>query len=220
MIQKIAADDLAEFAEPFIDAASRDLLQTFAGQSLPELIQDIPFAKTAIAIGRVFNGTKELYRTRMMLAFLAGWHNGAKTVTEFNNLNEDEKIRLRGLVVAQLDMQTDERQAEAIGYVVDAYLRRDIDQNIFNGVVSEIKNTNPLLYYFDADIISVTKNDCGGYEATGAVELLPSVFGHNTVTGIGVWGSSGAYKFVLSKLGQAFFQNVYNPMLLKYQNKP
>lgn len=217
MSKKVNTDDLADLSEPLIDETSRQLLQTFAGESLPALVGEIPIAKTALAIGKVFNSAKEFYRTKMMLSFLQGLQDGTKTMDQFLHLDEDNKSHLRGLIVSQLDMQTDVRQAEAIGYIVDAYLRNDIDLLTFNGVVSEIKNTNPLLYYFNVDSIIITQNDTGGFEATGPVELVPPAFGHNTITGIGLLGSTGEYKFVLSKLGQAFFEYVYTPMSTKYE---
>ena len=63
-------------------------------------------------------------------------------------LSEKDKSKLRGLVISQLDLQSDERQAEAMGYAIDAYLSNKIDRLMLVGIISELKNINPLLFYF------------------------------------------------------------------------
>lgn len=217
MTKKLSGDDLAELSEPFIDEATRDLLESFAGEALPVLVGEIPVAKTVLAVSRLFSSAREFHRTKMMLSFLDGLTNGTQTIEEFNSLEDENKNALRSIIVAQLDMQSDERQAEAIGYLVDAYLSKEVDRLMFTGVLSEIKNTNALLYYFSVDSIIVTDNGYGSQEATGPIDLLPAAFGHNTVTGIGQWGSTGEYKFALTRLGQVFFKHIYLPMSIKYQ---
>lgn len=217
MTNKVTISDLSDLVEPFIDEANRILLQEFAGEAMPMLLNEIPIAKTVIAVGKFFNSAKEFHRTKMMISFLNGLDNGTKTMEDFNKLEDIDKDYLRGLVVSQLDMQSDDRQAEAIGHLFDAYLDKKVDRLMFSGVMSEIKNTNPLLYYFSVDSIVVVDNQYGGKEATGPVDLLPAAFGHNTVTGIGQWGSTGDYKFVLTRLGLVFFKYIYDPMSIKYQ---
>ena len=215
-----AADenDLADISEPIIDEASRQLLERFAGEALPDIIGEVPIAKTIIVVGKLFDSARQYHRTKNLKAFLSGLENGDKTMLEFEKLPADEKNMLRGLVISQLDLHSDERQAEALGLIVDAYLWKRIERLTLVGIVSELKNTNPLLYYVNVDAISTHHDDLNKeiIIARGPTYLLPAAFGHNTITGIGQWDSSGDYKFVLTRLGQAFFKHVYAPMFHKH----
>lgn len=216
-MERLSADDAAEVVEPFLDEASRELFEKFAGEAMPELLGEIPLVKSVLIASKIFNTAKAYHRTRMMISFLAGLQNGEKDIQEFENLSEEDKSYVRSIVVSQLDLQSDERQSEAIGLITDAYLKRKIDRLKFVGVVSEIKNTNPLLYYFSVDSLNVTFTAHGSAEVTGPTELLPAAFGHNTVTDIGMLGSTGRGIYVLSQLGRKFFEHVYRPMSDKYQ---
>lgn len=218
MSTKPSVDDLADISEPFIDEASRQLMERFAGQMLPELVGEIPVARTVLAIGKLFDSARQYHRIKNLLAFISALENGNKAMDEFEKLSGDEKSSLRGLVISQLDLHSDERQSEALGLVVDAYLRKDVDRLTLIGIISELKNTNPLLYYVNVDAISMRQDDLitDMVVATGPTHLLPAAFGHNTVTGIGQWGSTGDYKYVLTGLGRSFFKHVYMPMFNKY----
>lgn len=55
-----AADenDLADISEPIIDEASRQLLERFAGEALPDIIGEVPIAKTIIVVGKLFDSAR------------------------------------------------------------------------------------------------------------------------------------------------------------------
>lgn len=216
MSNKPDADDLADLTEPFADEATKYLLKSFAGELMPEILENVPVIKTGVVIGKLFNSAKATYRANMMANFLRALQSNAKTMDEFVKLSDDDKAYIRGLVISQLDLHTDERQAEALALIVDAYLWQKVDRLTFVGILAEIKNTNPLLYYFNVDAIQLTTEDTGVVAASGPTHLLPAAFGHNTVTGIGMWGSTGDYKFTVTNLGKAFFAHVYEPMAAKY----
>lgn len=213
---KATPDDLADLTEPFLDEGIKQLADRFAGEALPEIAGEIPVLKTLVAVGKVFNSAKDYHRTRMLLAFLSSLKDGSKSMDDFEALSEEDRAGVRGLVIAQLDMQTDVLQAEAIAFIVDAYLSGEIHWLVFVGVLSEIKNTNPVLYRFNVDAITVDWKESGVAEAAGPTHLLPAAFGHNTITGIGQWDSVGTYLFVLSNLGKDFFKYVYEPMMQKH----
>lgn len=216
--RSVDENDLADISEPLIDEAGRRVLATFAGEALPEIIGDVPIAKTVIIVGKLFNSARQYHRIKNLKAFLLGLENGDKTMLEFGKLSVNEQNMLRGLVISQLDLHSDERQAEALGLIIDAFLWKRVDRLTMVGIVSELKNTNPLLYYFNVDAISTYRDDLNKEMilARGPTYLLPAAFGHDTITGIGSWDSTGDYKFVLTKLGQAFFKQVYKPMFRKY----
>jgi hypothetical protein len=218
MSKNVDADDLTDLSEPYIDEASRQLLERFAGYMLPEIVGEIPVAKTILVVGKLFDNARQYHRTKNLLSFISALENGSKTMEEFEKLPEDEKSTLRGLIISQLDLHSDERQAEALGLVVDVYLRKDIDRLTFIGIVSELKNTNPLLYYVNVDAISTHPDNLNKeiIIARGPTHLLPAAFGHNIVSGTGGWDSIVGNEYTLTKLGQSFFKYVYTPMFNKY----
>lgn len=213
MNDKPDIDDLADLTEPFADEGTKYLLRGFAGELMPEILENVPVIKTGVVISKLFNTAKATIRAKMMYSFLHALQTNDKTMQEFEKLPAEDRAYIRGLVISQLDMHTDERQAEALALLVDAYLWRQIDRLTFVGIVSEIKTANPLLFYFDVDAVTFEVKNNGSVEARGATHLLPAAFGHNTVTGIGQWSSTGEYKFVVTPLGKSFYDHVYTPML-------
>ncbi|QQS20111.1 hypothetical protein IPL85_01500 [Candidatus Saccharibacteria bacterium] len=215
MSNKPDTDDLADLTEPFADEASKQLLKSFAGELMPDILENVPVIKTGVVIGKLFNSAKSTYRANMMASFLHGLQANTKTMDEYEKLSVDDKAYIRGIVISQLDLHTDERQAEALALLVDAYLWQRVDRLTFIGIVSELKNTNPLLYYFNVDPISYG-NYNGVVVAKGPTYLLPSAFGNTTSMGVNTYDSAPDTQFVLTKLGKAFFEHVYDPMATKY----
>ncbi|MBL8158969.1 hypothetical protein JNJ66_00770 [Candidatus Saccharibacteria bacterium] len=213
MAKKADVNDLAELSEPLIDDAGKKLLERFVGQSLSELVQEIPLAKLGLVVGKLFESAREYHRTKNLVAFLSAFENGDKAMDEFDKLQEHTKQSLRGLVLSQLDLHSDETQAKALGLTVDAYLTRKIDRETFTGIVAELKSTNPLLYSAQTAPIYIYQDDLNKsiLIARGPTYLLPAAFGYNTTSGGGTWGSSATNKFVLTKLGVGFIKHVYGP---------
>lgn len=218
--QKANQDDLAEISEVLVDKASKGFLDAFLGENAADFIESVPAGKLTLAIGKLFMSAKDHHRTKMLRSFLNGMQSGDRTFDEFKELDENMKNDLRGLVLAQLDLQTDERQAEAIGLIVDAYLSKNVDRLIFIGIVSEIKNTNPLLYYFSVDSLTVDKmhTNFGKPVIKGNVRLLPAVFYISSATeGSHGWDAVPGSVDHPTGMGEAFFKYVYDPMCEKYQ---
>lgn len=137
---------------------------------------------------------------------------------EFNVLSDKEKDRIRSLVISQLDLQSDELQAEAMGFAVRAYLAGKIVNLSLMGIVSEIKNTNPLLYNPKTDPLRVSHDKIGpALVVDGSVNLLPAAFYYQGIdpNSLG-WGGITSTRTVLSKLGEDFYEYVYQPMNKKY----
>lgn len=218
--KRVDSNDLAELSEFFIDESSRGFLEAFVGDASADLIEAIPAGKTVLAIGKLFSSAKNYYRTKMLLAFLDGIEDGGKSMSDFSALSDQEQSDLRGLVISQLDSQSDERQSEAMAYTVNAYLAKKIDRLTLVGIISEIKNTNPLLYYFSVDSLVVDKlhTNFGKPVIKGPIHLLPVAFYRESMTegSIG-WDAIPGTAPIATELGQAFFENVYEPMSIKYQ---
>lgn len=219
--KKVNIDDLAELSEVLLDASSKDLLETLIGETAGDFIESVPGGKLTLAIGKLFSSAKDHHRRKMLEAFLVGMQNGDKSFHDFNKLPEEEKSDLRGIVLAQLDLQTDVRQAEAIGLIVDAYLANKIDRLIFVAIVSEIKNTNPLLYYFSVHMLEIDKmhTNFGRPIIKGNVRLLPAIFYDTSATESSHSWSTAPNVIVEhpTETGEAFFKYVYEPMAEKYQ---
>ena len=146
--EKADVDDLADLAEPLLDKASIKFLESFTGATSADFIESLPAGKLVITTARLFSSAKNHYRKEYLKLFLQGLKAGNNTMEEFDKLSKKDKSKLRGLVISQLDLQSDERQAEAMGYAVDAYLSNKIDRLMLVGIISELKNINPLLFYF------------------------------------------------------------------------
>lgn len=216
-IQRPTASDLADMLEPFTDVATSEIFKSFAGEALPDLLKELPAIKYGIAVNQLFNSAKKSFRFRQMASFLHALDSNDPPAKEvLNNLPEEQKSYLREVVIGQLDSQTDTRQAEALALLVDAYLKKEVDRLSFVGIVAELRVINPLLFYFNVDSINTEEDSDGVTKASGPTYLLPPAFGHNTVTGIGQWGSAGNYYFSLTNLGKVFIKHVYTPMQQRY----
>ena len=219
-IRKADSDDLAEISEVLIDKASRGFLDAFLGANAADFIESVPAGKLTLAIAKLFVSAKDYHRTKMLRAFLSGLQSGSKPFDDFEELDENMKNDLRGLVLTQLDLQADERQAEAMGLIVDAYLAKKIDRLIFIGIVFEIKNTNPLLYYFSVDSLTIDtmQTNFGKPVIKGSVRLLPAVFYNTSATeGSHGWSAVPGTVDHPTGMGEAFFKYIYDPMSEKYQ---
>lgn len=218
--KKIDTDDLAELSEVFIDQISQGALESFLGEAASNFIEAVPAGKIVLATGKIFSSAKSYHRTKMLIAFLQSMESGEKSFDDFVKLDEQSKSNLRGLIIAQLDLQTDERQAEAMGLIVNAYLAEKVDRLTFIGIVSEMKNTNPLLYYFSVDSLAIDQlhTNYGKPVIKGNVKLLPAVFYYTSATESSVgWGAIPGTADHPTGMGEAFFKYVYEPMLEKYQ---
>ena len=218
--QKADSDDLAEISEVLMDKASKGFLDAFLGTNAADFIESVPAGKLTLAIAKLFVSAKDHHRTKMLRAFLSGLQSGSRSFDDFKELDENMKNDLRGLVLTQLDLQADERQAEAMGLIVDAYLAKKIDRLIFIGIIFEIKNTNPLLYYFSVDSLTIDKmhTNFGKPVIKGNVRLLPAVFYISSATESSHgWSAVPGSVDHPTGMGEAFFKYVYEPMSEKYQ---
>lgn len=219
MLKKIDPNDMADFTEPFIDEVSKQLLQKFAGEAMPELLEDAPLIKYGVFVGKLFGVAKNYHRMKMLSAFLTGLRNGTKSMEEFEALSEDDRNSLRGLVIAQLDLLTDDRQGEAVGLAVDAHLQGDIDKLTLRGILAELKNINPLLYYSKMPRLEKSYKVMNSYRIEGSLALLPNAFYSNITEPIKQKGQIfqlGTNKHIATHLGEAFFLHILEPLSLKY----
>lgn len=174
--KKADVDDLADLTEPLLDKASIKFLESFTGATSADFIESLPAGKLIITTARLFSSAKNYYRERYLKSFLQGLKVGDNTMEDFNKLSENDKSKLRGLVISQLDLQSDERQAEAMGCAVDAHLSNKIDWIMLAGIVSELKNINPLLFYFSEYNLYIDNGHTvyGRPIIKGPVHLLPA----------------------------------------------
>ncbi len=219
--KKADVDDLADLTEPFLDKASIKFLESFAGTTSADFIESLPAGKLVITTARLFSSAKNHYRKEYLKSFLQGLKAGNNTMEEFDKLSKKDKSKLRGLVISQLDLQSDERQAEAMGYAVDDYLSKKIDQLMLAGIVSELKNTNPLLFYFSKYYLHID-NSPTSYDSPvlkGPISLLPAAFYTETMDeDSSGWGAIPSIVSIPTEIGKLFFTYVYEPMFEKYKS--
>lgn len=219
--RKADIDDLADLAEPILDKASIKFLESFAGTESANFIESLPAGKLIITTARLFSSAKNCYRERCLKSFLQGLKVGDNTIEDFNRLSEDTKSKLRGLVISQLDLQSDERQAEAMGYAVDAYLSNKIDWMMLAGIVSELKNINPLLFYFSEYNLYIDNSHTvyGKPIIEGLVHLLPAIFYSKIMTERSAgWSAVPSTAPTPTPIGKLFFNYIYEPMAKKYKS--
>ena len=134
----------------------------------------------------------------------------ALSLDDFNRLPPDEQKHVIDILVTELDNQSDDLQSKAMGYLFNAYISGSIDRLMFMGIAHELRNTNPLVFYFNVDNVdgyNLTPQSSGATSISGPVHYLPNSFVSNSTDKL--MFSSELY---LTNLGQAFFDNVYLPM--------
>lgn len=211
---KIDANDIADIAEPAFDLFTSDAYKIFFNNVPNEFLVDIPIAKYAVIGNKLFDNAKFAMRVKKLDKFLSTLNRGEKAIEAYGKMIDEEKSTLQSLILTEIDMQTEEKQAEATGYLLEAYLLNKIDRVEFVAILAEIKYTNPIIYFINRDSISIKQADNGVVTATGPTNLIPNVFGHNTITGIGQWDSTGNYIFVITDLGKLYFEHVYKPFVI------
>lgn len=219
--RKADMNDLADLVEPLLDKASIKFLESFAGAELADFVESLPTGNLVIATARLFSSAKNHHRERHLKSFLQGLKTGNNTIEDFNKLSEKDKSKLRGLVISQLDLQSDERQAEAMGYAVGAYLSNKIDWIMLTGIISELKNINPLLFYFSEYYLYIDNNHTsyGKPILEGPASLLPASFYNNTIRqGGSGWSAVSSTVAIPTEIGRLFFTYVYEPMAEKYKS--
>ena len=218
--EKADVDDLADLAEPLLDKASIKFLESFTGATSADFIESLPAGKLVITTARLFSSAKNHHRERHLKSFLQGLKAGNNTIEEFNKLSEKDKSKLRGLVISQLDLQSDERQAEAMGYAVDVYLSNKIDLLMLVGIISELKNINPLLFYFSEYNLYIDNGHTiyGRPIIKGPVHLLPAIFYSVMTEDSAVWSPELSTTPTPTPIGKLFFRHIYEPMAEKYKS--
>ena len=99
-------------------------------------------------------------------------------------------------------------QAEALGYLAEAYLLKRIGHNDFVGVATEIKRINPVI--FGGDERSRIFHEEGGI-VSGPYGMLPSAFiSDQSIVGGNIMINPGSR--YLTNLGQCFYRYVYERM--------
>jgi hypothetical protein len=146
-----------------------------------------------------------------MRAFLNALIDEKFSIDDFRELPQSEQQMVIDILVAELDGQTDDKQAEALALLFAAYIRKDIDRLIFHGVAHELKNINPLTFYFNVDNLTTGESKAGIRLTGGPTHYLPSTFYGNRSDTLNF--SSDLF---LTNLGKIFFTCIYNPMMQKY----
>lgn len=221
--------DIPELAEPFFDEVSSTMAKGLFAITLPEIAKDLPILKYVKTTADLYGAYRISKLHRRLKTFLKALQNGGFTLDDFYALPSEQQEQVVDILVTELDSQSDDLQAEALGHLFTAYISKDIDHLLFLGVAHELKNINPLVFYFNVD--SYTFDDAARLESltpvhagffntpmpvqikSGPVQYLPSTFITGSTNASGSFQiSSNAY---MTNLGEAFFNYVYKPMQQK-----
>jgi hypothetical protein len=209
--KKPVADNLPDLAEPFFDEASTTIAREVFGATLPDVVKELPVLKYIKTASDIYSTYRLQKIHRRLKAFLSALIAGNFTLDEFSKLSADDQKYVVDILVTELDSQSDDMQSEAMGYLFNAYIAGSIDRLMFMGIAHELKNANPLVFYFNVDSYNLTPRNTGTTIDSGPVHYLPASFVANGTDKLAF--SSELY---LTNLGQAFFDNVYNPMSQKH----
>jgi hypothetical protein len=209
-VQKIISNEAADLAEPLFDKASTELVKGLFGAVLPEIIKDLPVLKYIKTAGDIYGAYRISKLQHSLRQFLRALLEGNFNLEDYYRLPEAEQRQIIDILTTELDNQTDDRQAEALGLLFNAYISRTISTLIFIGLTHELKNINPLVFSSDEFKITRFGKDMRNIRIEGPVHYLPNSFYSN---------SNGQFSFstdlLLTNLGEAYFDYVYNPMLKK-----
>lgn len=207
--RNIIKKDSHDLVEPLFDEASSQLADSLFHYAVPDLARDLPVIKYFKMGADLYSSYKVLALRKKMKAFLESLLVGGFGISAYEKLEQHEKETMIDVLVTELDSQTDRLQSEALGLLFIAYVRQAIDRLTFLGIAHELKNTNPLLFYFNVDGIGVTeKYKTKELAISGPVHYLPSSF-YSDGTDKLQFSSEGPF---LTNLGKAFYNNVYLPM--------
>lgn len=203
--------DLTDLTEPFFDEASVAIARDIFGVALPDIVKDLPVLKYVKTASDVYGAYRLQKLHRRLKSFLNALIEGNFNLEDFVELPKDDQRQVVDILVTELDSQADDLQSEATGYLFNAYIRGSIDRLMFMGIAHELKNTNPLVFYFNADSYKLTEREPGTTIDDGPIHYLPTSFTSNTTEKLAF--SSEIY---LTNLGKAFFENIYTPMSGKH----
>lgn len=200
-------NDLPDLTEPFFDEASMIIAKDVFGATLPEIVRELPLLKYIKTASDIYSTYRLQKLHRRLKSFLGALIAGSFSLEDFNKLTSNEQKHVVDILVTELDNQADDLQSEAMGYLFNAYIGGLIERLMFMGIAHELKNTNPLVFYFNVDSYILTERKAGTTIDGGPIHYLPTSFFSSTTDTLAF--SSELY---LTNLGKAFFENIYIPM--------
>jgi len=207
----VTAKEGDELAEPLFDVASEQILKGIFGIALPEFAKDLPLLKYAKTAVDLYSAHKLSRLHRRMEAFLKGITEGNFKPKDFEALNPDEQHMIIDILITELDSHANDFQSEALSLLFIAYIKKDIDRLMFQGVSHELKNINPIAFYFNVDGFSLDEVSDSSTRIDGPIHYLPSTFYNSRSENL--IASTDLY---LTSFGKIFFTYIYEPMQQKY----
>lgn len=88
------------------------------------------------------------------------------------------------------------------------------------GIISELKNINPLLFYFSEYNLYIDNGHTvyGRPIIKGSVHLLPAIFYSVMTEDSAVWSPELSTTPMPTPIGKLFFRHIYEPMAEKYKS--
>lgn len=194
--------------------------------SLKEILNFLPFdeilknlvgvfpmlsaGKTAISIITAFHDYAAINRLRALSEAVQKEKGGYE---KYSALDEKEQKKIAEIIFVEVEKQSNELQSSATGYLLNAYLKKEIKYDDFIGVLHELKNMNPTILMFDSeDRISSDGNGLMGDK----IDYLPAAF-KSVASGTSIVINPG-YTSITS-FGKIFYEYIYRCMLDDYQKR-
>jgi len=197
-------DAMIDTSEPLAKKAIVRAAHVFLNLDIKGIADVVPVVQWVRVVGKVYEKANQFLRVKKMQAFLCAIGNDQADLTAFLALPENAKQDLRAFVIVELEKQTTEHQAIALGFLLIAHLQGKVGRLLFMGVAHEIKSTNPMVFAFNVDSFRLSSaND--RIEVGGPLHYLPKAF----FSEIQLWDDKKSY---LSEPGKIFFDLVYEPM--------
>lgn len=205
-------DDMAELA---IDASIEPLATSFFGEAVGTFLGETTKVVPQVAVARFVLSAASYAKNRFILnkfsKFFRTLDANKFDWQRFDKLSEKNKQTVRFTVIPTIEKQTNEFQTEALAYLTDAFLKGQVDSDIFAGVANELETINPLVFAFNSNW-SQYKLDENQTKIQGSTAYLPTSFCSSNSPSFAF--SSDQF---LTPAGLAFFRYVYFPM--KDKNK-
>ncbi len=205
------SDDADDLLEPFLDEGARRIGSRIFKAGLPDLAEETPVLKWAKLGYDMYSMHKMNKLRKRMAAFLSALEAEAFELEQFEELDQSLQTMVIEILINELDLQNDNYQAEALALLFNAYIKKEIDRLMFQGVAHELKNANPLTFYFNVDSIVVTENQGRLRIVSGPMHYLPAAF---------VSGTNDQFETssdnLLTNIGRTFYEVIYVPMQQKY----
>lgn len=198
--------EIEDVSKELLEPDAEKLIESVAKINIPDSVPVLGSAMLAINAFRFVHDKLVLERIKKLRETMLSSEDSQRL---YSNMKKKDKVRLTNLLVSEVDQQTNLLQAEALGYLTEAYILKKIEYDNFVGLAAELKRLNPIV--FGGQNRKKLFQEANGM-IYGPYDLLPNTFtsDHSLLNAGTVIDPSKKY---LTDLGQWFYYLVYKRMV-------